>query len=53
MRNLAVIAALFVALPLVAQNPAPPPQTQKLGFKPTLEKPDEAPVDAAARCRSG
>jgi len=45
MRNLAVIAALFVALPLAAQNPAPPPQTQKPA-KPTLEKPDEAPADA-------
>jgi peptidyl-prolyl cis-trans isomerase SurA len=45
MRNLAVIAALFVALPLAAQNPAPPPQTQKPA-KPTLEKPDEAPPDA-------
>jgi peptidyl-prolyl cis-trans isomerase SurA len=45
MRNLAVIAALFVALPLAAQNPAPPPQTQKPA-RPTLEKPDEAPADA-------
>jgi peptidyl-prolyl cis-trans isomerase SurA len=45
MRNLAVIAALFVGLPLAAQNPAPPPQTQKPA-KPTLEKPDEAPADA-------
>src|SRR5271169_194051 len=48
MRNLAVIAALFAALPLAAQQPAPPtpaPQTQNPPAKPTLEKPDEAPTD--------
>jgi peptidyl-prolyl cis-trans isomerase SurA len=45
MRNLAVIAALFVALPLAAQQPTPPPQTQNPVPKPTLEKPDEAPAD--------
>ncbi|HEY6385640.1 MAG TPA: SurA N-terminal domain-containing protein, partial [Candidatus Acidoferrum sp.] len=48
MRNLAVIAALFAALPLVAQQPAPPtpaPQTQNPPAKPALEKPDEAPAD--------
>jgi peptidyl-prolyl cis-trans isomerase SurA len=49
MRNLAVIAALFAALPLAAQaqNPTPPPQpqTQNPPAKPTLEKPDEAPTD--------
>jgi peptidyl-prolyl cis-trans isomerase SurA len=51
MRNLAVIAALFVALPLAAQDPTPPPQTQnptpqtQKPAKPTLEKPDEAPAD--------
>jgi peptidyl-prolyl cis-trans isomerase SurA len=49
MRNLAVIAALFAALPLAAQQPAPPmpaPQTQNPPAKPpTLEKPDEAPAD--------
>lgn len=44
MRNLAVIAALFVALPLAAQQP-PAPQTQNPPPKPTLEKPDEAPAD--------
>src|SRR6476661_555275 len=43
MRNLAIIAALFAALPLAAQQPTPPP-TQK----PTLEKPDEAPAAPAA-----
>ncbi len=43
MRNLAIIAALFAALPLAAQEPTPPP-TQK----PTLEKPDEAPSAPAA-----
>ncbi len=43
MRNLAIIAALFAALPLAAQEPTPPP-TQK----PTLEKPDEAPATPAA-----
>ena len=51
MRNLAVIAALFVALPLAAQQPAPPtpaPQTQNPPAKPTLEKPDEAPADVPA-----
>src|SRR5580700_2966132 len=48
MRNLAVIAALFAALPLAAQQPPPPtpaPQTQNPPPKPTLEKPDEAPAD--------
>jgi peptidyl-prolyl cis-trans isomerase SurA len=51
MRNLAVIAALFVALPLAGQDPTPPPQTQnptpqtQKPAKPTLEKPDEAPAD--------
>ncbi len=46
MRNLAVIAALFVGLPLAAQQPpTPPPQTQNPPAKPTLEKPDEAPAD--------
>ena len=52
MRNLALIAALFVALPLAAQHPAPPtpaPQTQNPPAKPTLEKPDEAPADAPRR----
>jgi len=43
MRNLAIIAALFAALPLGAQEPTPPP-TQK----PTLEKPDEAPAAPVA-----
>jgi peptidyl-prolyl cis-trans isomerase SurA len=47
MRNLAVIAALFVALPLAAQQPTPAPQTQNPP-KPTLEKPDEAPADVPA-----
>src|SRR4029077_10659913 len=42
MRNLAMIAALFIAIPLAAQEPTPAPQTQK-PVKPTLEKPDEAP----------
>src|SRR5208282_837162 len=52
MRNLAVIVALFVALPLAAQQPpTPPPPTQDTPAKPTpapaptLEKPDEAPAD--------
>src|SRR5579859_208368 len=40
MRNLAILAALFAALPLAAQQPTPPPPAQK----PTLEKPDEAPA---------
>ena len=48
MRNLAVIAALFVALPLAAQQPPPAPQTQNPPPKPTLEKPDEAPADVPA-----
>jgi len=39
MRNLGLIAAFFVALPLAAQNPTPQPQSQKPA-KPTLEKPD-------------
>jgi peptidyl-prolyl cis-trans isomerase SurA len=49
MRNLAFIAALFVALPLAAQQPPPPPaptQNQNPTPKPQLEKPDEAPADA-------
>jgi peptidyl-prolyl cis-trans isomerase SurA len=51
MRNLAYIAALFVALPLAAQQPPPPPppaptQNQNPTPKPQLEKPDEAPADA-------
>ena len=49
MQNLAVIAALFAALPLAAQQPTPPtppaPQSQNPAPKPTLEKPDEAPAD--------
>jgi peptidyl-prolyl cis-trans isomerase SurA len=51
MRNLAVIAALFAALPLAAQQPPPPtpaPQTQNPVPKPTLEKPDEAPANVPA-----
>jgi peptidyl-prolyl cis-trans isomerase SurA len=44
MRNLAMLAALFAALPLAAQQPTPPPPAQK----PTLEKPDEAPAAPAA-----
>jgi peptidyl-prolyl cis-trans isomerase SurA len=42
------MAMLFAALPLAAQQPAPPtpaPQTQNPPAKPTLEKPDEAPAD--------
>jgi peptidyl-prolyl cis-trans isomerase SurA len=46
MRNLAVIAALFIALPLAAQQPPPPAPTQNPTPKPTLEKPDEASADA-------
>jgi peptidyl-prolyl cis-trans isomerase SurA len=46
MRNLAVIAALFVALPLAAQQPTPPTPAQNPPPKPTLEKADEAPADA-------
>lgn len=45
MRNLAVIAALFVALPLAAQQPTPPTPPPNPPPKPTLEKPDEAPAD--------
>jgi peptidyl-prolyl cis-trans isomerase SurA len=48
MRNLAVIAALLVALPLAAQQPTPAPQTQNPPPKPTLEKPDEAPAEVPA-----
>jgi peptidyl-prolyl cis-trans isomerase SurA len=48
MRNLAVIAALFIALPLAAQQQSPAPQTQNPPPKPTLEKPDEAPADVPA-----
>jgi peptidyl-prolyl cis-trans isomerase SurA len=38
---------MFIALPLAAQDPTPPPQSQKPA-KPTLEKPDEAPADTPA-----
>jgi peptidyl-prolyl cis-trans isomerase SurA len=51
MRNLAIVAALFAALPLAAQQPPTPPPpspTQNPPAKPTLEKPDEAPADAPA-----
>jgi peptidyl-prolyl cis-trans isomerase SurA len=48
MRNLAVIAALFAALPLAAQQPPTPPTPQNPPAKPTLEKPDEAPADVPA-----
>ncbi len=44
MRNLAIIAALFAALPLAAQATDSAAQAQK----PTLEKPDEAPAAPAA-----
>lgn len=50
MRNLAIIAALFIALPLAAQQP-PPTQSQDQqkqpptpAPKPKLENPDEAPA---------
>jgi peptidyl-prolyl cis-trans isomerase SurA len=47
MRNLVIVAAFFVALPLAAQQPTnPPPQSQKPA-QPTLEKPDEAPATPA------
>lgn len=57
MRNLAVFAAFFVALPLAAQQPTPPPnptpnppaspapKTEVPPAKPALEAPDEAPAD--------
>lgn len=51
MRNLAIVAALFAALPLAAQQPPTPPPpspTQNPPAKPTLEKPDEAPADVPA-----
>jgi len=47
MRNLGLIAALFIALPLAAQDPTPPAQGQKPA-KPVLERPDEAPADVPA-----
>jgi len=58
MRNLLVIAAFFAAIPLAAQQPAPPPAPaqqppasqaqQKPQPKPTLEQPDEAPAGTPA-----
>jgi peptidyl-prolyl cis-trans isomerase SurA len=42
MRNIAMIAALFAAMPLAAQEPAPAPA-------PTLEKPQMAPVTEEAK----
>src|SRR6202795_885119 len=46
MRNLVVIAALFAALPLAAQQPAPAPTTDTPQSKPqapAMEKPGMAP----------
>jgi peptidyl-prolyl cis-trans isomerase SurA len=60
MRNIAIVAALFAASPLAAQQPptpapqtqnptpTPAPQTQNPPAKPALEKPDEAPADVPA-----
>lgn len=60
MRNLVVLAAFFVALPLAAQQTPPPsappstqpatpaPKAQSSPAKPTLEAPDEAPSDPTA-----
>ncbi|HKW56111.1 MAG TPA: peptidylprolyl isomerase [Candidatus Acidoferrum sp.] len=45
MKNLAILAAAFIAFPLAAQQP-PPPKPQP--GKPTLENPDEAPAPAPA-----
>lgn len=51
MRNLALLSALLVALPLAAQQPPPPPPDQQSQPnqqppkpKPKLENPDEAPA---------
>jgi peptidyl-prolyl cis-trans isomerase SurA len=50
MRNLAFIGALFIALPLAAQQPTPPPPNQQNqqqpppAPKPKLEQPDDAPA---------
>ena len=52
MRKVALIGALFVALPLAAQQPPPPPPEQQNQQppkpKPKLENPDEAPVTPPA-----
>jgi peptidyl-prolyl cis-trans isomerase SurA len=53
MRNLAFIAALFIALPLAAQQPTPPPpppdqqNQQPPAPKPKLEEPGEAAPETA------
>jgi peptidyl-prolyl cis-trans isomerase SurA len=54
MRNLALAAALFAALPLAAQQPTPPPdqQNQQKPPKPVLEQPDEAPATPAAPAKT-
>ncbi|HKV23877.1 MAG TPA: peptidylprolyl isomerase [Candidatus Acidoferrum sp.] len=59
MRNLVVIVAFFAAIPLAAQQPAPPPSPaqqpaspqaqQKPQPKPSLGQPDEAPADTQAK----
>lgn len=52
MRKVALIGALFVALPLAAQQPPPPPPEQQNQQppkpKPKLENPDEAPATPPA-----
>lgn len=52
MRNLALLGAFLVALPLAAQQPPPPPPDQQNQQppkpKPKLENPDEAPATPPA-----
>jgi peptidyl-prolyl cis-trans isomerase SurA len=53
MRNLVFVAALFIALPLAAQQPTPPPppdqqNQQPPAPKPKLEEPSEAPATPEA-----
>jgi peptidyl-prolyl cis-trans isomerase SurA len=48
MRNLAVIAVLFAALPLAAQDPAPGQSPQPKPAPPVMEKPGMAPADDKA-----
>ena len=51
MRNMALLGALFIALPLAAQQPPPPPpdpqnqsQQDQKSQKPKLEQPEDAPT---------
>ena len=47
MRKIAILAGFFAAMPLAAQQPAPPPAPAPATGQPTLEKPQMAEPEAA------